>query len=262
MSSAQRAWRIPLLAVVLLVAGAESRDVQATGQTAPPTAPSAATDAAVDRQTIPLQAPWSFVTATEAGAPAAVLGAIPGLLAVFRWDASAGAFAVWRAASPPSLNTLPEVAPGDALWLQLSGSSSWTRPVFIGARTVVVADGWSTIGWTGPAALAAEVAATLGADRIIAYVEGRFVSFAPGLPPALSGLHTVERGQALWVQSDGSRSVTIPDASRCDPSYPGVCIPPPPPDLNCGDISLRRFRVVGADPHRFDIDGDGLGCES
>ena len=267
MRRARRGWRLPLFAVVLLaagmlLAGAGSRDVQARDQPAPPAAPSGATAAAVDPQTIPLQAPWSFVTATEAGAPAAVLGAIPGLIAVYRWNAPAGAFDTWRAASAPSLNTLLVVAPGDALWLHLSSPSSWTRPVLTGARTVVVADGWSTIGWTGPGAPASEVAATLGADRIIAYVEGRFVSFAPGLPPALSGLHTVERGQALWVRSAGSRSATIPAAAHCDPSYPGVCIPRPPPDLDCGDISLRRFRVIGPDPHRFDVDGDGLGCES
>jgi micrococcal nuclease len=47
----------------------------------------------------------------------------------------------------------------------------------------------------------------------------------------------------------------------CDPSYPDVCIPPAPPDLNCGDIPHRRFRVVGDDPHRFDRDKDGIGCE-
>ena len=49
---------------------------------------------------------------------------------------------------------------------------------------------------------------------------------------------------------------------NCDPSYPDVCIPPPPPDLNCGDISHRRFTVVGSDPHGFDGDNDGIGCES
>lgn len=48
----------------------------------------------------------------------------------------------------------------------------------------------------------------------------------------------------------------------CDPSYPTVCIPPPPPDLNCGDIEHRDFVVDGDDPHRFDGDGDGVGCES
>lgn len=48
----------------------------------------------------------------------------------------------------------------------------------------------------------------------------------------------------------------------CDPSYPDVCIPPPPPDLNCDDIPHRRFRVLPPDPHKFDTDGDGIGCES
>lgn len=49
---------------------------------------------------------------------------------------------------------------------------------------------------------------------------------------------------------------------NCSPAYPDVCIPPPPPDLNCGDIPYRNFRVVGSDPHRFDGDRDGIGCES
>ncbi len=48
----------------------------------------------------------------------------------------------------------------------------------------------------------------------------------------------------------------------CDPSYPTVCIPPPPPDLDCSDIAFRNFKVVGADPHGFDGDGDGIGCET
>jgi hypothetical protein len=47
----------------------------------------------------------------------------------------------------------------------------------------------------------------------------------------------------------------------CDPSYPTVCIPSPPPDLDCADIEYRRFRVVPPDPHRFDGEGDGIGCE-
>lgn len=49
--------------------------------------------------------------------------------------------------------------------------------------------------------------------------------------------------------------------SNCDPSYPDVCIPPYPPDLDCKDIPYRNFRVIGNDPHRFDGDGDGWGCE-
>ena len=53
-----------------------------------------------------------------------------------------------------------------------------------------------------------------------------------------------------------------PGAGGCDPAYPGVCIPPGPPDLDCGQITERHFQVLPPDPHRFDGDGDGIGCES
>jgi hypothetical protein len=49
---------------------------------------------------------------------------------------------------------------------------------------------------------------------------------------------------------------------NCDPSYPTVCIPPPPPDLDCGDIPYRNFTVLPPDPHGFDGDHDGVGCET
>lgn len=48
---------------------------------------------------------------------------------------------------------------------------------------------------------------------------------------------------------------------NCHPGYEGVCIPPPPPDLNCDDIEFRNFKIVGTDPHGFDGDNDGIGCE-
>jgi endonuclease YncB( thermonuclease family) len=55
-------------------------------------------------------------------------------------------------------------------------------------------------------------------------------------------------------------------AANCAASYPDVCIPPPPPDLDCTDIPYRNFRVVynvpNPDPHRFDGDHDGVGCET
>lgn len=55
----------------------------------------------------------------------------------------------------------------------------------------------------------------------------------------------------------------VPRSGRCDPSYPDVCIAPPPPDLDCADVPHRRFRVLPPDPHRFDgRDDDGVGCES
>lgn len=85
----------------------------------------------------------------------------------------------------------------------------------------------------------------LGAAALVSGVVGRVrrVDLAP------------ERA-ALW-QAAAEPS----EPSRCDPSYPTVCIPPPPPDLDCSDLSVSRFPVRGADPHGFDADHDGIGCE-
>ena len=50
-------------------------------------------------------------------------------------------------------------------------------------------------------------------------------------------------------------------STNCDASYPTVCIPPPPPDLDCAEVAHVAFAVRGPDPHGFDGDGDGVGCE-
>jgi micrococcal nuclease len=71
-------------------------------------------------------------------------------------------------------------------------------------------------------------------------------------------------GPATTGHGSGSAAPSARTAvgGRCDPSYPTVCIPPPPPDLDCRDIPYRRFRVRPPDPHHFDGGGDGVGCES
>ena len=75
---------------------------------------------------------------------------------------------------------------------------------------------------------------------------------------------TAERG--LWGEPPATPKPTPAPApttdSNCDPSYPTVCIPRYPPDLDCGEISFRRFEVLPPDPHGFDGDRDGVGCES
>ncbi|AFS81461.1 excalibur domain-containing protein [Candidatus Nitrosopumilus koreensis AR1] len=55
---------------------------------------------------------------------------------------------------------------------------------------------------------------------------------------------------------------TTQQTTNCDPSYPDFCIPSSSPDLDCGDISQKRFTVLQPDPHRLDADKDGIGCES
>ena len=64
------------------------------------------------------------------------------------------------------------------------------------------------------------------------------------------------------VASKALDATTTP-SGKCDPNYQG-CIPPYPPDLDCTDIKrmgLAPIRVIGIDIHKFDGDGDGIGCD-
>ena len=89
-------------------------------------------------------------------------------------------------------------------------------------------------------------------------------------PPLQSGVAYYWRVRPR-VQGDGTpvgwsttwsfRAQASSSVSSCDPAYPDVCIASPPPDLNCADITARNFRVLPPDPHRFDTDRDGIGCE-
>jgi LysM repeat protein len=56
-------------------------------------------------------------------------------------------------------------------------------------------------------------------------------------------------------------TATATPSSGCDRSYPDVCIPPAPPLLTCDQIDERNFRVVAPDPHNFDQNNNGFGCD-
>jgi hypothetical protein len=53
-----------------------------------------------------------------------------------------------------------------------------------------------------------------------------------------------------------------PPTGNCDPSYPTVCIAPPPPDLDCSEIPYRNFKVIPPDDQHLDGNGNGIGCET
>lgn len=57
------------------------------------------------------------------------------------------------------------------------------------------------------------------------------------------------------------RDASLRGRGTCDRSYPTTCIPPGPPDLDCDDVEAESFTVRSPDPHEFDRDGDGVGCE-
>lgn len=91
------------------------------------------------------------------------------------------------------------------------------------------------------------------------------VSHAEEFARAVGEARSARRG--LWggcqttPASRASTTTTTGGGTRnCSAAYPDVCIPTPPPDLDCADISHRRFRVLAPDPHGND--NDGMGCES
>lgn len=71
-----------------------------------------------------------------------------------------------------------------------------------------------------------------------------------------------EFSTTIWAQKHGCPGDLEFEDLDCDPSYPDVCIPSPPPDLDCDDIPHRNFEVLQPDPHRFDENYDGIGCLS
>lgn len=81
--------------------------------------------------------------------------------------------------------------------------------------------------------------------------------------PSFTEPHTLDWNRAISaIQSGtGTSSENTGNESGCDPSYPSMCIPIGAADLDCGDISQRRFTVLSPDPHGFDGDRDGIGCE-
>jgi micrococcal nuclease len=104
------------------------------------------------------------------------------------------------------------------------------------------------------------------------FYHGERGRYAAALLQAAQSARAEKRGlwgacpRAVWdPYAPANTGQSIPPArsavGTCDPSYPTVCIPPPPPDLDCADVPYRGFKVVSPDPHHFDGDHDGIGCE-
>ena len=196
--------------------------------------------------------------------------------------------------------TVVRVVDGDTIKVILAGATYTVR--YIGMDTPETVDPNSPVMWMGPEASAAnaelvdgrtvylekDVSETDRFGRLLRYVwrdepsgwllvnlelvrQGFALSSA--YPPdvkyqdlldaAQTAARIDERG--LWgptpMPSSGA-GAPPPPAENCDPSYPSVCIPPYPPDLDCGDITYRRFQVLPPDPHQFDGNHNGIGCES
>jgi micrococcal nuclease len=94
-------------------------------------------------------------------------------------------------------------------------------------------------------------------------------TFPPNVKYVERFLAARSHDRGLW---GGCIQVVLPGEGRGDggggngnrdkASYPGVCIAPYPPDLDCAEIGFTNFQVVQPDPHGFDGDSDGVGCET
>lgn len=188
--------------------------------------------------------------------------------------------------SPRQLGRVRRVIDGDTIEVEIEGQTFPLR--YIGIDTPEL----NTSGDLGgeqarrenedlvrgkPVLLVRDVSETDRFDRLLRYVfvEGEFVNYrlvrlgvaeAIRYPPDDSCHETFLEAQAAAQAERLGRwglitPVAQPGDRACDPAYPDVCIPSPPPDLDCADVPYRRFRVLPPDPHNFDGDKNGIGCE-
>ncbi len=193
--------------------------------------------------------------------------------------------------------TVASVVDGDTIKVSITGTVQTVRLILIDTPEVFGGEecfGRAASDFTkqllpagAPVTLEKDVSETDRFDRLLRYVwlaDGRManeVIVAEGyatlstFPPDVKYVDRIraaerqarEAGRGLWAACSASAPVpTVGPTTQpgnCSPSYPDVCIAPPPPDLDCKDVPYRRFRVLPPDPHRFDgSDNDGLGCES
>jgi hypothetical protein len=100
----------------------------------------------------------------------------------------------------------------------------------------------------------------LDAPRIALVDEQRSTAARPTTAPASVSQPTPAQPSPMPPISPPSTTA----AGNCHPSYPDFCVPPPPPDLDCTSSLIAgrtNFTVLPPDPHRFDADHDGVGCE-
>ncbi len=81
-------------------------------------------------------------------------------------------------------------------------------------------------------------------------------------PSAGHSSPTASAAACRTATRSASRSRYRSRSRRAGPELPDRVHRTATADLDCGEIPHRRFQVIGADPHRFDGDKDGVGCES
>lgn len=259
-------WLVLGVAAVVLLTGCQEDAPTAAGSAAVdgPRSPEAVTRSAPTAK--PVAAPSKAPARKPAAAAAALLHAAAGGDGDSWKDTRGVEYRLGLVNSPELSECFGETASRKRKQLTAAGFRATSYAVDQYGRrvsVVVLADGRNLNVWLARNGYAD--------DRYLAEFRHENRSLATQLDAAFAAAKREKAG--LWrtcgtTQAQGFVAAPSPQpaapAARgsCDPSYPDVCIPPGPPDLDCGDISYRRFRVLAPDPHRFDSDDDGIGCES
>jgi hypothetical protein len=94
----------------------------------------------------------------------------------------------------------------------------------------------------------------------------RVLSSCPGEPAPVgsAAVASAPVDSEAAVTTSAPPTGAEPLAAGCDPAYPDFCIPSlaAAGDLDCGHVDGSHFAVLAPDPHRFDGNHDGVGCES
>jgi uncharacterized repeat protein (TIGR01451 family) len=163
-------------------------------------------------------------------------------------------------------NNGPLAAPGVTVDLRPPTGSSFVS-VDAGGRSCTLA-GWHATCVLGSLAAGAHAAGTVvvtttqpGTLAARAAEKFAWCTRAPcgSTPVADSSRQNDIAGGFLAVGDAGT-----PPPILCADSYPTVCIPPPPPRLECNDIPYKNFQVrrdvANVDPQHLDNNEDGVGC--
>ena len=169
------------------------------------------------------------------------------------------------AALPESLKSQITSAVGPVGFKRLSGDDRYATSAaivseYFGPATDVA---YLSVGTNFPDALAGAPSAAVNGAPILLSRKDCMPDATYDALQQLNVSKIVLLGGTSVLSDDAPTTMCAPpEPPACDPSYPTVCIPPPPPDLDCGDIQFRSFTVLQPDPHNFDGNNDGVGCES
>jgi hypothetical protein len=152
-------------------------------------------------------------------------------------------------------------------WLDLAWDDPWTEAELQQTSTPFSA-GTNNIDWRG---LTPD---TTYYARVTQRFSANFVSASPVFSFKTAACNSTQPGEIVSIRSMPSSPAAPAPVTTAKPSpssssddcdtesYPDTCIPMYPPELDCDDIPVKNFKVRPPDPHGFDPDEDGIGCET